>query len=89
MNIDSLVRNFVNQTNGQIFTVIFRKKNGEIREMNCRTGVVKHLRGGEKKGDDERDGNVTVYDLRVKGYRRFKTANVMEIRHGKKSLKIS
>lgn len=33
---------------GKFFSVVFVKKDGSVREMTCRLGVVKHLRGGER-----------------------------------------
>jgi len=32
---------------GKFFTIKFVKKNGELRELNGRLGVKKHLKGGE------------------------------------------
>ena len=35
-------------TNGKIFTAHFIKKNGEIRVINCRLNVTKHIKGTGK-----------------------------------------
>ena len=37
----------IKSTNGKIFSVTFKKKDGTEREMVCRLGVTKHLQGGE------------------------------------------
>ena len=55
--------------NGQIFTAIFIKKNGDIRIMNCRKGVAKHVKGGSLAFNPEEKGLIGVYDLQSKGYR--------------------
>jgi len=52
---------------GKFFSAWFVKKNGEIRYMNCRTGVGKHLRGKGRLYDY--DNLVCVYDIQAKDYR--------------------
>ena len=53
----------------KFFTVEFKKKNGELRKMNCRLKVTKHLKGGSKSFSDDDYNYLTVYDLHKKGYR--------------------
>lgn len=60
---------FRNLVGNKFFTVTFTKKNGELRTMNCRLGVTKHLKGGKKSYDDSKYNYVTVYDLSKKAYR--------------------
>ena len=38
-----------NRKPNTIFSVVFLKKNGEIRRMNCLLGVKKHIKGGKLK----------------------------------------
>lgn len=65
---------------GKIFTVKFIKRTtGELRTMNCRTGVKKHLKGGEKKFKDSNKNLLTVYDLQKKGYRSIPVESIQEI----------
>ena len=71
------VKSIVEQANGRIFTVTFKKKNGEVRKMNCRTGVTKHLRGGDKTTPEK---YITVYDVQNKGYRCFDPETVLAIK---------
>ena len=55
---------------GTIFSVEFIKRTtGERRKMLCRTGVKKHLKGGDKAYNAASKGLLTVYDLQAKGYR--------------------
>ncbi len=62
----------------KFFTVEFLKKDGELRRMNCRLGVKKHLKGG-------RDNVVhiptllPVYDLKAKGYRNINLKTLLNI----------
>lgn len=58
---------FIEMSNGKFITVVFRKKDGSTRVMNCRLGVTKHLKGGECTVD--RDKYIIVYDMQSKGYR--------------------
>ncbi len=59
----------IKQTNGQIFSVLFTKKDGSDREMVCRLGVTKHLKGGELAYDPQDFDMVTVFDTQKQGYR--------------------
>ena len=59
-----------NYRSGCFFTVTFVKRStGEIRTMNCRKGVHKHLRGGEQRYNPESKGLVCVWDRVKKDYR--------------------
>jgi len=65
---------------GRFFTVKFIKRsNNQKRVMNCRLGVQKHLRGGEKSYSDSEKQLVTVYDLQAKGYRAIALEGLLEI----------
>lgn len=55
------------QSNGKFFTVKFRTQNGHIRTMNCRTGVIKALKGGACNAD--RSKYIVAYDMQIKQYR--------------------
>ena len=58
-------------TNGKIFQATFVKKNGEVRDIHCRTNVKKHVKGTGKPSFALKDDNPyqLVYDLQKKGYR--------------------
>lgn len=59
----------IKETRGKIFTVHFVKKNGELRKMNCRTGVSKYVTGKGLSFDPSERGLLPVYDVQAKGYR--------------------
>lgn len=55
---------------GRIFNVRFLKRTtGEVREMLCRAGVKKHLKGGDAAYNFSDKGLMPVYDLLNEGYR--------------------
>lgn len=55
---------------GSIFNVEFIKRTtGELRQMRCRMGVQKHLKGGKKPFSDKAKDLLTVYDMVNEGYR--------------------
>ena len=54
---------------GQIFSAQFVKKNGEIRDMVCRLGVKKYLKGGELKYDAKARNLLPVFDMQKEAYR--------------------
>ena len=65
-------------SNGKIFTVVFTKKDGTIRELNGRLGVVKHLKGGQSTLDPEKF--IIVYDLKNEGYRAINKSTIIEVK---------
>tara|TARA_R100001530_G_scaffold20569_2_gene17120 strand:+ start:823 stop:1134 length:312 start_codon:yes stop_codon:yes gene_type:complete len=62
-------KQYIYETNGQIFSAVFRKKNGEKRLMNCRTKVHKYINGVGLKFKPQDKGLMTVFDLQKGGYR--------------------
>lgn len=69
---------------GKIFSVIFRKANGDERHLVGRLGVKKALKGGSKPFSDEDYNLVTVYDLQKQAYRSFKVDRVLQLKeHGR------
>ena len=65
---------------GKFLTVVFYKKNGDIRSMNCRLGVTKHLKGGQCTLD--KDKFIIVYDLVKKGYRAIDKEAIVSVSIG-------
>lgn len=57
------------QTNGHVFSVTFIKKDGSERDMTCRLGVKKHLRGGERAYDPADYDLLCVFDMAKEAYR--------------------
>jgi hypothetical protein len=64
-------------TNGKFFTVTFKKKDGAVRTMNCRTGVTKALKGG--KSTIDHDKYLLVYEMASKEYRCINKDTIMHI----------
>lgn len=72
--------NIIKMTNGQFFTVVFVKKDGTERTMNCRIGVTKHLKGGTSTLNPEQ--YLTVYDMKSEGYRAVNLSTIVSITCG-------
>jgi hypothetical protein len=64
----------------KIFSVTFTKKDGSEREMVCRLGVTKHLKGGELKYSPEDFNYLTVYDMQSEGYRTLNVNTLKRIK---------
>jgi hypothetical protein len=64
----------------QIFSVKFIKKDGTLREMVCRLGVKKHLKGGELAYDAKSMGYLPVFDMQKEDYRMINTNTIVEIK---------
>ncbi len=61
---------FLLNTNGRIFGVEFVKRStGELRRMNARLGVTKHLKGGTRAYDPAAHALLCVFDLQKGAYR--------------------
>ena len=75
------VKQLVESTKGKFFTVEFTKANGEPRKMNARTGVTKHLKGGEAtyQGRDGDKPNIGVYEHGSGSYKCFNAERVTKL----------
>ena len=65
---------------GQFFAATFTKANGHLRSMTCRLGVRKYLKASTPSIKDyvprPFNGNLTVWDASVKGYRTIPLARL-------------
>ena len=68
---------------GRMMSVEFIKRtNGEVRQMNCRTGVRKHLTGEGAKYNFSDKGLISVFDLQKNGYRTINAKAITKVRAG-------
>lgn len=63
-------------SDGRLFSVTFKKKNGELRTMLARTGVKKYLRGGVNKNSNP--NHLIVYSVHDRGYRTIDEKQLIE-----------
>lgn len=54
------------ESGGKFFSARFVKKNNEIRDINCRLGVKKNLKGVGRKHPP---GLINTFDIKANGYR--------------------
>lgn len=73
----------MNDTNGQVFSAVFTKKDGTDRVMTCRTKVTKHLKGVGAKYDARSKGLYCVFDMSKKAYRMINLNSLKAIRINK------
>ena len=78
------VKEFIKGLNGSFFSVVFIKKDGTLREMNCRNGVRKHLKGGTNNVVSPDRPYLTVYDLIKQGYRTINLSTVQTVKANNK-----
>jgi hypothetical protein len=65
---------------GRFCKVIFVKRStGEIRDMFCRSGVKKHLRGGDAAYNFGERNLISVYDLHKKDYRSIPVDGILYV----------
>ncbi len=74
-------KQYIYKTNGKIFSAVFTKKNGEKRQMVCRQGVAKYVKGTGlkfKPVDPSKDRDlIGSFDMHKKAYR-FINAKTLE-----------
>ncbi len=75
-----MAHKLIQSTNGKVFSVVFTKKDGSEREMTCRLGVKKHLKGGELAYDPKEYDLVSVFDMSAEGYRMVNMATLRQIK---------
>jgi hypothetical protein len=73
------VREAVRANGNRIFSVLFQKKDGTLRKMVCRTGVTKHLKGGELPYDPIEKGMLPVFDMAKGEYRMINLRTIQSI----------
>jgi len=70
----------IQKSKGKFITVDFIKRTtGEVRKMNCRTGVTKGVTGTGKSFNDSDKGLVTVWDAQISQFRSIPLANIIKI----------
>ena len=66
------------QSKGRVFTVNFVKRtDGEVRTMNCRSGVSKGVTGVGRTFDPNEHGLMSVYDMQVRDYRMINLDHIL------------
>ena len=73
------VLNLIKENKGSIFSVVFLKKNGEVRKMVCRFGVKKHLKGGSLSFDPLQRALLVVFDMQKEAYRMINLETISQI----------
>lgn len=70
----------IKATKGHIFSCSFIKKDGTIRDMVCRLGVKKYLKGGQLGFNPEEKGLIIVFDTAIKQYRCINVKTLMALK---------
>ena len=73
------VLHLLEQNKGNVFSVVFLKKDGSIRHMTCRFGVKKHLKGGELKFNPLERSLLVVFDMQKESYRMINLETISNI----------
>lgn len=69
----------IRESNGHWFSVRFiMRSNGEVRYMNARTGVRKHLKGGKPAYDFKEKKLISVFDKIKEDYRVIPEEGIIE-----------
>jgi len=71
----------IQDSKGKMFGILFKKRtDGSLREMNCRIGVTKHLKGGESTINQGVQKLISVYDVQNAGYRCIPHEGIRQVR---------
>jgi hypothetical protein len=68
------------ETGGRFVSVYFQKKDGTMREMVCRRGVRKYLRGGELPYDPKSRLLIPVFEVSSREYRMVNIASLVSFK---------
>ena len=78
---EATVEDVLSTVKDKFFTVVFIKKDGTLRTMNCRRGVKIGVTGTGSKSTN--DDQIRVYDVKNKAWRSFLKSRVVAIRFKK------
>ena len=73
------ILHLLEQNKGNVFSVVFLKKDGTIRHMTCRFGVKKHLKGGKLKFNPLERSLLVVFDMQKESYRMINLETISNI----------
>lgn len=76
------VKTLLGMANGSFFSVLFTKKNGEVRKLNGRTGVTSMLVSDEnrkRKATECPSDIVRVFDAQIGEYRSFNVDSIINL----------
>jgi hypothetical protein len=83
------VQDIILGSGGRFLTVCFRKRTtGELREMTCRTGVRKGVKGVGMAFTPEQRNLVVVWDVEKRGFRMITLDEVIWVRDGKQQFTV-
>ena len=87
MNSEYRLEFLENLIKDKFFTCQFVKKDGNVRVMNCRLGVKKHLKDPDFVRKNQTD-YLVAYDLQIKQYRNISLNDLQWLRINKVQLDI-
>ena len=79
----------IHNTMGQFFNVTFIKKDGSTRNMNCRLGVKKHLKGGSLPYNPAKYELIPVFCTDKGNYRMININTLQELTVNKETFAVS
>ncbi len=80
------LRKLIESTNGRIFSITFKKKNGDERTINGRLDVNKYVTGKGLAFNPNRRGLIVVYDFAKKDYRMVTLKTISRFKCGQLKL---
>ena len=81
MRIPKNIKHFIDAAGTRVFTVTFIKRTtGEVRTMNARLKVTKHLKGGELKFNPYSRNLLPCFDVQARAYRFINFDSITEIK---------
>lgn len=76
------IRDLLSREGGFFGVTFLKRTNGKVRDMNCRTGVYRHLTPGGKRSYDPATKNLLPVWDRWNGYRCIPFENIISLRLG-------
>lgn len=79
VNLAKAVELIINAGDKFFSVKFFKRGNGQLRHMNCRHNVTKHLTGGTLNYDPKKHNLISVYSMDAKGYRMIAVEGIREV----------
>jgi hypothetical protein len=78
----------IRASKGKILSVRYRKKDGTMRDMVCRTEVKKGVKGTGMAYDPVEHDLMTVYDVQAEGWRMINLDEIQTLKMNGKEYKV-
>jgi len=82
------IKSLIDNTNGRVFSIVFKKKDGTKRKMLAKMGVKHNLKGGKNNVEKLDNDYITTFDIEAFDYRTINLATVQRLKIDREIYKV-